>query len=154
LTFYFSLADEIPAAIEQMRAEGRTEDEIRRVIQEMKTKGIDQYLNRHKIGEALQNENTKLLSPSTDGNNSAIRQGPLKLRNASVDYNKTHKLRKQELWNLQEQFKRVTRNPGPTIGKGTDPVHCPSLSQYSQMASDSQWSTTNREFFSPKALNE
>ena len=86
--------------IEFLRSEGKSEAEIRQVIHEMKTKSIDKYLNRHKIGEIITNENQKLLSASTDASNKLKYQGPLKLRNISVDNSKTQRLRKQELWDL------------------------------------------------------
>jgi len=57
----------------------------------MKTRSMDKYLNRHKIGEIITNENQKLLSASVDAYK---RRGPVKLRNISVDYNNTHNLRK------------------------------------------------------------
>ena len=78
--------------IEYLRSEGKSEDEIRLAIQEMKTLSIDKYMNRqNKIGEIITSENKKLLCASADA---MKRRGPHKLRNISVDYNNSHKVRK------------------------------------------------------------
>ena len=58
--------------IEYLRADGKSEKEIRQVIQEMKTKSIDKYLNKHKIGEFITKENQKLLSTSNEQTNKLV----------------------------------------------------------------------------------
>ena len=77
-------------AIEQMRSEGRSDEEIRKVVQHMKAISVERFTNRHKIGEMITDQNMKLLSASHEiGSQGPQKRHHPKLRNISVDYNKS-----------------------------------------------------------------
>lgn len=71
-----------------MRAEGKSDDEIRMAALEMKIKSVEKYGNRSKVGLEIEVQNEKLLSEQKNcGLMQELKSRKQKIRNAS-EFNK------------------------------------------------------------------
>mmetsp|Transcript_5777 Transcript_5777/g.9900 ORF Transcript_5777/g.9900 Transcript_5777/m.9900 type:complete len:256 (-) Transcript_5777:30-797(-) len=137
--FKRTLGDKIPELIEKMRGEGRSEKEIREAVQAKKSKSVEKYGNKSKVGLVLDMHNHKLLNNSKILNNDSYLR-KLKIRNVS-DFNRAH-LQQSDFKKFGSQMVNTSTSAMFKLASSGVDSECPT------------WSTTNQEFFQPKEIKD
>ena len=133
--------------VESMKEDGESDDKIRQAILEMKIKSLENYGNRSKVGLEIQNQNKEILGQHNEQTLNEFVNRKKNTRNAS-DFN-MQQIRANELnRSLRNQFMlRGGNKEYPSSQIRED------ISNHESVGGSSSWSTTNREFFSPKNLS-
>lgn len=60
--FNVGLADKIPVLIEKLKSEGKSDAEIKEVLQSKKVRSVEKYGNKSKIGLLFESQNEQILT--------------------------------------------------------------------------------------------